>query len=352
MTSDTPAPGKDGRLLRIAFKPLASPYNPFTRLFADSIINAREGAVASHFSWTLKDMRQTDILVLHWPNEFFRAMNFKGRIEALVKLTMLKTFRRLMGGRVVWLAHNIEPHESGASMQGVTDSFLSTLSGIIFLSAATEHETRKRYPRLAGTPSLLIRHGRYPVAAPPPPLPSAQDKSGVVRLLYFGALRGYKGVDDLIRIMHDLPDPNLRLLIAGRTPRDFDASPLLALAQGDPRIAFKISAQAIPDKAVDDMIHASDALILPYSKLGNSGVAILALSHHRPILAPNLGSMPELRQDVGGDWVHLFDGPINSAHLSNLGKHFRQRRMSGAPDLRQHEWDRIGSQVREFISGL
>ena len=63
------------------------------------------------------------------------------------------------------------------------------------------------------------------------------------------------------------------------------------------------------------MIDANDAVVLPYRNILNSGVALHSLARNKPILAPRTGSLPELQQTVGGDWVHLFDGDISAEGL-------------------------------------
>jgi glycosyltransferase involved in cell wall biosynthesis len=337
---------------RLAFKPLDSPYNPFTRLLADAIVAAMPGASARHFSWTPRDLLSSDVLILHWPDYFFSSKGLSARLGAIAKLVMLVAYRRLLGRPAIWLAHNTEPHEIDAATPWIAARFFGALSGVVFLSRATEAAALARYPALAGKPRLVVRHGVYP--PPDPALGPAPRPEGdrVVRLLYFGAVRGYKGVEDLVRAVAASPDPDLRLTVLGRVPRGYDPTALRTLAGKDGRIALDLREGSIAQDAVDVMMLESDAVVLPYNRIGNSGVAILALSAGRPILAPDAGSLPELRADCGATWVTLFGGALDADVLGRFAADLRAAPRRGGPDLSAYAWDRIGPDWAAFIARL
>ena len=97
------------------------------------------------------------------------------------------------------------------------------------------------------------------------------------------------------------------------------------------------------------MIDASDGVILPYKRILNSGSALHALSRHRPILAPAIGSLTELRAQLRGGWVHLFEGDIDTKAIETFlaGIGALQAR---SPNLAPFEWTRIGEEVSDFLS--
>jgi len=72
----------------------------------------------------------------------------------------------------------------------------------------------------------------------------------------------------------------------------------------------------IDDDELIRLLELSDLVVLPYREIMNSGSAMLALSAARPLLGPNMGSLPELQQLVGADWVRLYDGRLSSSHLA------------------------------------
>ena len=93
---------------------------------------------------------------------------------------------------------------------------------------------------------------------------------------------------------------------------------LRELADGDDRISLEIHEEVVPDEELEAVIDAHDAAVLPYRNILNSGSALHALSRNKPVLAPRMGSLPELLATVGPEWVHLFDGEINSEAIEQF----------------------------------
>jgi hypothetical protein len=92
-------------------------------------------------------------------------------------------------------------------------------------------------------------------------------------------------------------------------------------------------------------------VVLPYRNILNSGVALHALGRNKPILAPRIGSLPELQQELGEEWVHLFDGEITADHITRFLASLDACK-SGAPDLSAYEWQRVGNDVTDFLRSL
>jgi len=91
---------------------------------------------------------------------------------------------------------------------------------------------------------------------------------------------------------------------------------------------------------LDDVIDRCDGVVLPYQNILNSGAAIHALSRNRPILAPFVGSLPELQRDVGPEWVQLYHGELEPAHLLSFVNHLRYKSADEC-DLRLYDWSII-----------
>jgi glycosyltransferase involved in cell wall biosynthesis len=85
------------------------------------------------------------------------------------------------------------------------------------------------------------------------------------------------------------------------------------IAVCDSRVHLRL--EYIPDADVASYIRASDLVVLPFREILNSGSAVLALSLDRPVLAPVKGSMHELQQFAGAEWVHLYSGELTSETL-------------------------------------
>jgi len=82
--------------------------------------------------------------------------------------------------------------------------------------------------------------------------------------------------------------------------------------------------------------------VLNYQRVTNSGAALLALSLDRPVILPETPVFRELRDEVGGDWVFLFQDDPMPAIDACLDRVRRDR-----PRLERRGWDDLGSAVRQ-----
>lgn len=113
--------------------------------------------------------------------------------------------------------------------------------------------------------------------------------------LFFGQIRPYKGVGELVRAFATLEQPGLRLVLAGE-PKFGEEDHLCKDIKRDPRILARL--EFIPDDELIRYICASDLVVLPYRSSLTSGAAILAASYGRAIVAPELGCMREFPADA------------------------------------------------------
>ena len=103
------------------------------------------------------------------------------------------------------------------------------------------------------------------------------------------------------------------------------------------------------DAKFEAIVDSADAVVLPYRNILNSGAALFALSRNRPVLAPNIGSLPELRETVGSDWIYLYHGEFNQCVLIDFIAWMRRTKRSEVAPLDSYAWSRIGRDLGEFI---
>src|SRR6185295_18271096 len=94
----------------------------------------------------------------------------------------------------------------------------------------------------------------------------------------------------------------------------------------------------LPEAELEQAIDGGDAVVLSYRDVLNSGATFLALSRNRPVLAPRLGSLPELHERVGADWLSLYEGPLTPAIIGDFVARARRRQGNGQPDLAAYDW--------------
>ena len=128
------------------------------------------------------------------------------------------------------------------------------------------------------------------------PVPS---RDGDLSLLFFGSLKPYKGIDVLVDAMGRLPDEarrRVRLVVAGSP--GMDVAPLRAAAASGgvaDRIEWRLG--HVAEDEVGALFRRADAVVLPYREIDQSGVLLTAIAMRRPIVASNVGGIPETVRD-------------------------------------------------------
>lgn len=318
--------------------------NPFARLLSGAL--SRQRIEVREVGLRRADFPADGILLLHWPDEFYeRRRGWKGRLSALVALAQLSLAKRRGGLKLVWMAHNVRPHESRHGPPLRWRWFLSLVDGVIALSQDSLGQVRTAYPGLADRASLVITHGHYlDTALTPPALKPAPQ--GQVGLGMFGTIRPYKRPVELARLVKDSA-LDVRLDMAGSTQDAALVAELDEIAATGTRVAVRI--RLLSDAEMEAAVDGADLIMLPYADILNSGALFYALSRFRPVVAPRKGSLAEVQRGIGTDWIFLFDGELDDAVLARALDWLRTTPRTSPPDLSAQDWDRIGAQAAGFL---
>jgi beta-1,4-mannosyltransferase len=92
--------------------------------------------------------------------------------------------------------------------------------------------------------------------------------------------------------------------------------------------------------------------VLAYTRVWNSGAALLSLSLDTPILAPAVPLFVELQQEVGADWVMLYRHPLTGADLDAAVGRARSHPEGARPDLSRRAWPAAAAALGAFYSSL
>lgn len=323
--------------------------NPYLRSLARSL--EMRGVQVEDFSFSRALKRRYDVLHIHWPDLHLHTRSSLRAISKHARLALLFAFLRLRKTRIVWTIHNLEPHEPQLRLGELLFRtwFPRLCTHVIALTENGLVSARELYPALSNKAAAVIPHGHYRDAYGSAfARASCREQLGLghrFTFLFFGNIRPYKNVPHLIDAFRALSRQDVQLVIAGQPGEMVRADELRQLAAGDERIHLRL--EFVPDDLVPLYIGASDVVVLPFRNILNSGSIFLALSFNRAVLAPRLGSLPEIQSHVGARWVNLHDGALTSQHLL-------QTMSDGAPgehetvDLSGYDWDSIGRQTLEL----
>ena len=107
--------------------------------------------------------------------------------------------------------------------------------------------------------------------------------------LFFGQIASNKGIDYLLEAMKMVHEqyPQMRLIVAGKGKYPFDISEYQQLDYIEFRNRF------IPDEELAELIQGACCAICPYKDATQSGVVMSAFAFNKPIIATNVGGLPE-----------------------------------------------------------
>lgn len=314
--------------------------NPYNTLLCESI-EAQDASVSEYSLGATGD-----VVHVHWPEyPLSRPSALHARL-ALLKMFVGLRWAKARGAKIVWTAHNLRPHERfyPALEKRFYSAWNQLVDGVVCLSSASKEALIEQYPELNSKPIFVIRHGDYrPRISGQITSEAAREKlripkdSRVIGCL--GAIRSYKNVPMLVRAFSAVAAPEDVLLIAGKPNTDELKHEILSESEGlsNVRIEFKF----LSDEEMELFGAACDGFVFPYRDILNSGSALYALSLGKRVIAPHLGSLPELRADVGEDFVYLYEGEFCPEAL-RAGLNWLHQPVATSPNLSQYAWSEIG----------
>jgi glycosyltransferase involved in cell wall biosynthesis len=235
-----------------------------------------------------------DVVHLHWLEYLVSADSLARSAARVLRLRWTLARLRRLDKRIVFTVHNLRPHEPRhPRLEALaTRSALRSADTVIAHSDFAARRIEDSYGEVRSLE--VIPHGHFIGLYPPPSRGRAEIRAELgipleaFTYLLFGQLRRYKRVPAAIEAFSSLPDPNLRLIVAGSAWDPQVREAVERAAADDPRIVLML--EHVPDGRVAELHAAADAAVLPYRQVFSSGALLLALSHGLPVVAPLEGT--------------------------------------------------------------
>lgn len=209
--------------------------------------------------------------------------------------------KALKNTKVLFMCHNVFPHERFPFDKGLTKITLKHGDYFTVHAASDAEDLKSILPeanlRVTVHPAYNFFKQKNMTKA------EAREILGITEdekvLLFFGLVREYKGLKHLLNALHTIksedPDNNrrLKLLIAGDFAGgrpEYDEM-IEGLGIGN---LISITDGHIPISEVEKFFAASDLVVLPYESATQSGVIQVAYSFEKPVLATNVGGLPDV----------------------------------------------------------
>lgn len=309
-----------------------------TTQYVDSIVDGlAPGVELLFFSWRSALLARYDVLHVHWPELMIRGRSPLHRFLRRRALDVLLVRLALQRIPLVRTVHNLEPHERGpaaerrslARIDRATDLFIRLNPTTVTPGA---------------TPAVTVLHGHYRDQFAEHPLPESEPG----RLLYFGIIRPYKGVVELMDVFRGAHDDSLSLHVVG-SPSAGQRELVEERAARDSRVHTTL--RRVDDAEMVDEIGRAELVVLPYREMHNSGSILVALSLGRPILVPRTPTNTALAEEVGSDWVLEYDGDLTPERVTSALERIRTHPPEGLPALSGRDWDVLGRELKRAYEG-
>ncbi len=201
--------------------------------------------------------------------------------------------------RIVSILDNIIPHEHRPGDKMFSRYFVKSTDGFVAMSRSVLNDLSifdKNKPRRFCPHPLYDHYGELISKESARKLLDLDPEGRYV--LFFGFIRGYKGLDLLLDAMAkpEIKAAGIKLMVAGEFYGD--SKPYLEQIE---RLGIKDSVllftDFIPDSQVNRYFRACDIVAQPYKSATQSGVTQIAFHFEKPMLVTNVGGLAEIVPD-------------------------------------------------------
>lgn len=225
---------------------------------------------------------------VHLAGTFLTSSVFAGIVEWCIY--------RVLTRRFVMTVHNIFPH--GRNGKGLRLMYWIVYRIPHVLVVHTRKMKSELEQQFGITPDriVIMAHGVDEV----PATMTASFPSERLRVLIFGGLNHYKGVDQFLRAAVFVSRP-MDITIAGEARDPAYAKLVSSLVSNLPqphRVDWRRG--FIEEKKVQDLFETSDVVVLPYRHIDQSGVLFTAFRFGTPLIVTDVGSFKECLPDFAG----------------------------------------------------
>lgn len=217
----------------------------------------------------------------------------------------LAVLARLRGARIVLELHEVQDTGEVALplvapySRAMLRLLMPLVDGFVIHSEADREPLRAAH-RVGPRPVSIVRLGPFGQyeAAPGTALREAPPEA--VNLMYFGTIRPYKGLEDLVRAFDALPDPSrFWLTVVGETWEGWTLpAELIAASPNRARMTFVNS--YVPDEQASRWLAGADALVLPYHRSSASGPLHVGMALGLPIVVTDVPALAEAASGYAG----------------------------------------------------
>ena len=256
--------------------------------------------------------------------------------------------------QIIFIVHDIESLVEKKTSGVEMNKSLILADEIVVHNEFSKSELAKKYS-FADSKTTAIPHGNFVK------LPSdlSREESRLKLnlgpnekvILFFGMIKPSKGLDVLLKSMQNV---NAKLIVAGRMRKHSidNYHNLLTILKDTGKLQLDIG--YVTNVKRDLYFKACDLIVLPYHKVYQSGVLIMAMSYGLPVIASDLASNIELVKNKEcidffpeGDHLRLTE------RISNLLENFEHKKLIAENAFKlmesSHRWEDVAQQFNNLM---
>jgi glycosyltransferase involved in cell wall biosynthesis len=185
--------------------------------------------------------------------------------------------------------------------------FVGLASGFVIHSEADRRPLEERY-HLGRRPCVVIPHGPFDHHVQSSAIGDGKASierlapPAAVNMLFFGLIRPFKGLEDLVEAFDGLSDDEVGdywLTVVGETWEGWDL-PIERIGASRHRDRITLVNRWVDDADVSAYFAAADAVVLPYHRSSASAPASEAMSHGLPLIITAVGGLPAAVEGYDG----------------------------------------------------
>ena len=300
---------------------------------------------------SLRDAKINNVAIVHY--HFFHYTSLESLCVKLAKM---------YGFKVVVTAHDVESFSGERDVVKAREILLYSNKVI----AHNEVSKNELVSKISLPLSLIsvIPHGNYLDSITDFPKKTAARRaigfsSSDKIILFFGQIKKVKGLDVLLRSLPEVIQvyPDVKLVIAGKVWKDDFSFYEKIIKENclDNNIISHI--HYIPDDAVENYYCSADLIVLPYKKIYQSGVLLMAMSYKVPVLTSDIAGMTEIITDNKNGYIFESENEKSlSSKLIDIFSKQKQLMLIGKEGFntvkRDYDWNKIGFMTSEVYREL
>lgn len=191
---------------------------------------------------------------------------------------------------VIFFCHNVVEHEAASWKNFLTKNVLKNATRYVV------HTKEDRDNLINLLPQANVQIHPHPIYDQFPEAKGKYKRRKVLEILFYGFVRPYKGLDDLIAAMELLKGKSIQLTIAGEfwKGKEDTQKKINELGLSD---QIELRPRYHTDQETAELFARADVVVLPYRSATGSGVVPIAYHYNKPVIVTNVGGLPDVVND-------------------------------------------------------